>query len=125
MRCHKPLRSAHEGYAVILEELDELWEEIKRKDRDKKRMRAEAVQVAAMATRFLIDVCDIAWAQQPRSLKEENLRKMVEYAELAYEEAVKNVEKYDDNVRKLIACMPVLLDAVATIPEENAGRAGH
>lgn len=50
---------AHEGYAVILEELDELWELVKAKptfERDQA-MRAEAVQVAAMAVRFLRDVC--------------------------------------------------------------------
>ena len=51
--------SAHEGYAVIKEEFDELWEEIKKneKTRDPVRMRKEAVQVAAMALRFIEDVC--------------------------------------------------------------------
>ncbi len=51
--------SAHEGYAVILEEVDELKEEIwkKRKDRDKGAMRAECIQIAAMALRFIEDVC--------------------------------------------------------------------
>ena len=50
--------SAHEGYAVILEELDELWDEIKRKrsERSPERMRREAVQVAAMGLRFLVDL---------------------------------------------------------------------
>ena len=48
-----PFASAHEGYAVILEEVDEMWTEIKRNDI--KRAREEAVQVAAMAIRFLID----------------------------------------------------------------------
>lgn len=49
-----PMASAHEGYAVILEELDEMWDEVKANST--KRAREEAVQVAAMATRFLIDV---------------------------------------------------------------------
>jgi hypothetical protein len=49
-----PFASAHEGYAVILEELDELWQEVKHGSRA--RAREEAVQVAAMALRFLIDV---------------------------------------------------------------------
>ena len=49
-----PFASAHEGYAVILEELDELWQEIKHGTPD--RQREEAIQVAAMAIRFLIDV---------------------------------------------------------------------
>ncbi len=51
--------SAHEGYAVILEELDELKAEVwkNRKTRDVAKMRAEACQVAAMALRFMVDVC--------------------------------------------------------------------
>ena len=55
-----PFRSPHEGYAVLLEEMDELWDEVK-KDRTPgaiARMRGEAVQVAAMAIRFIEDVCD-------------------------------------------------------------------
>lgn len=55
-----PFHSAHEGYGVILEELDELWDEIKAKqgERSIEKMRAEAVQVAAMAMRFMMDICD-------------------------------------------------------------------
>jgi NTP pyrophosphatase (non-canonical NTP hydrolase) len=49
-----PFKSSHEGYAVILEEVDEMWDEIKRNDIDK--AREEALQVAAMAIRFLMDV---------------------------------------------------------------------
>ena len=55
---HPPFNSAHEGFAVIYEELDELWDEIKRQDQDKMAMRKEALQVAAMALRFIEDVCD-------------------------------------------------------------------
>lgn len=45
--------SVHEGYAVLLEEMDELWDDIKaNKDPSE-----EAIQVAAMALRFLVDVC--------------------------------------------------------------------
>ena len=58
-RAHSDFHSAHEGYAVILEELDELWSEIKHKTehRDMGAMREEAVQVAAMAVRFITDLC--------------------------------------------------------------------
>lgn len=52
--------SAHEGYAVLKEEFDELWEVIRLKQSNldrKKNMREEAVQVAAMALRFLKDCC--------------------------------------------------------------------
>lgn len=47
----------HEGYAVILEEVDELWREVQLGRR--KSMRNEAIQVAAMAIRFVVDVCDL------------------------------------------------------------------
>ena len=50
--------SAHEGYAVIAEELDELWMEVKKQhgpERDAA-MRREAIQVAAMALRFIEDL---------------------------------------------------------------------
>lgn len=57
---YRPMHSAHEGYAVIKEELDELWDEIKVKQLryDFGQMRKEAIQVAAMAMRFVLDVCD-------------------------------------------------------------------
>lgn len=48
-----PFNSAHEGYAVLLEEVDELWQEVKHGTT--RRQYEEAVQVAAMALRFLID----------------------------------------------------------------------
>lgn len=55
---HGPMKSAHEGYAVILEELDELWEEIKFKEPSEEFMRKEAIQIAAMAMRFILDVVE-------------------------------------------------------------------
>ena len=57
---HRPMASAHEGYAVLLEEVDELWDEVKkggRVPRDPVAMRKEAIAVAAMAIRFVQDVC--------------------------------------------------------------------
>ena len=55
---HRQFNSAHEGYAVILEELDELWEEVKKRRsfEDRTGMRKEALQVAAMALRFIYDL---------------------------------------------------------------------
>lgn len=50
--------NAHEGYAVLLEEVDELWENVKLNQKILTRneaMREEAIQVAAMAIRFIID----------------------------------------------------------------------
>lgn len=49
-----PFASPHEGYAVLLEEVDELWTEIKSHGPG---IEDEAIQVAAMALRFLVDVC--------------------------------------------------------------------
>lgn len=80
---HAPMRGPHEGYAVILEELDELWDEIKAwqpmpsdfmakaeefsitsatppehiaYSENMRRMRKEAMHVAAMALAFLLEV---------------------------------------------------------------------
>lgn len=55
-----PFNSAHEGYAVLAEEVDELWDHIKtnQKRRDLPAMRKEAMQVAAMALRFMGECCD-------------------------------------------------------------------
>lgn len=51
-----PLRSPHEGYAVLEEELLELRQEVFWGE--KALAREEAVQVAAMALRFIEDVFD-------------------------------------------------------------------
>ncbi len=56
----------HEGYAVLLEEVDELWELAKKNpvkmDRYdaviwRNKMYKEAIQIAAMAVRFASEVC--------------------------------------------------------------------
>lgn len=55
-RKHRNMYSTHEGYAVIKEELDELWDEVKKKRPDMDKLREEAIQVAAMAARFVADL---------------------------------------------------------------------
>lgn len=56
--------SAHEGYAVLLEEVEELKNEVfwgpSKPYGRAALMRAEAIQVAAMALRFIEDICDRA-----------------------------------------------------------------
>ena len=52
-RLHDRINSLHEGYAVILEGMGELWEIVKQKDsrRDLGHAYGELVQIAAMAMR--------------------------------------------------------------------------
>lgn len=48
----------HEGYAILLEEVDELWDEIKKNQKkyDLLAQKKEAIQVAAMAVRFAVEL---------------------------------------------------------------------
>lgn len=59
-----PFHSCHEGFAVIKEEYEELWEEIRLMKNSvnptkeqKEKARKEAVQLGAMAIRFIFDMC--------------------------------------------------------------------
>lgn len=49
-------KSPHEGFAIALEEMDGLWEEVKKKHHDNVAMRKEAIQTAAMLTRFIVEL---------------------------------------------------------------------
>lgn len=55
---HGPLNSAHEAYAVILEELDEFKAEVWKRTaaRDPAKMREELIQIAAMCARAAADL---------------------------------------------------------------------
>ncbi len=54
---HGPVNSIHEGYAVILEELDEVWDEVKKKtkERNLQELYKELIQVSAMAQKMAED----------------------------------------------------------------------
>jgi NTP pyrophosphatase (non-canonical NTP hydrolase) len=53
------LHSNHEGYAVIKEEVDELWDAIKKHKGTKgnKEIKSELIQIGAMVVRFLNNLC--------------------------------------------------------------------
>lgn len=55
---HGLFRSAHEAYGVLLEEVEEFWEEVRKKraDRSRERMRAELIQVAAVAVKAALSL---------------------------------------------------------------------
>lgn len=55
---HKPINSLHEGFAVLYEEVDELWDEVRKKpdDRNRGQVLAELIQIAAMARRIAEDL---------------------------------------------------------------------
>lgn len=55
---HGSFNGSHEGYAVLLEEIDELWGEVKKKERNFSAMEKECIQIAAMAIKFVEDICD-------------------------------------------------------------------
>lgn len=54
-----PFNSAHEGYAVVREEVDKLWQHVKVQQgkRDLDAMRREAIQAAAMLVAFASECC--------------------------------------------------------------------
>lgn len=61
---HGPMHSSHEAYATIKEELDEFWDDVKKKkpieanaqDRLRRNMKKELIQIAAMCCRTVIDL---------------------------------------------------------------------
>lgn len=57
---YQPIHSMHEGYGLIMEEIDEFFEHvcIKQTIRDHPKVHKELIQVAAMAFRTIIDVVD-------------------------------------------------------------------
>ena len=51
-------QSAHEGFAILYEEVDELWEAVREQHGPtrEEHLKKEAIQVAAMALAFLVEV---------------------------------------------------------------------
>ncbi|OLS27710.1 MAG: hypothetical protein HeimC2_10700 [Candidatus Heimdallarchaeota archaeon LC_2] len=55
---HKGLHSYHEGYAVLKEEIEELWDEIKKRSPVNDKLFKEAIQVGAMALAFIHELLE-------------------------------------------------------------------
>lgn len=57
---HPPQHSPHEGISVIKEEVDELWDHVKHDTGQTPEAFKEAVQIAAMGVRYVVDLggCD-------------------------------------------------------------------
>lgn len=57
-QMHAPIHSVHEAYAVLLEEVEELWDEVRKKPgaRSPARLVEELVQIAAVAWRAARDL---------------------------------------------------------------------
>jgi len=55
---HGKINSIHEGYAVILEEIDEVWDIVKKKDKERnfEDLLKELIQVGSMAQKMAEDV---------------------------------------------------------------------
>jgi hypothetical protein len=52
------INSFHEGYAIIKEEIEEFWDEVKKypKNFEPEKMKKELIQVAAMCVRIIDDL---------------------------------------------------------------------
>lgn len=71
-RKHPKFNSTHEGYAVLKEEVDEMWDEIKANNTENSL--DEAIQVAAMALSY---IADISTDEQLADLAERNAVKLI------------------------------------------------
>ncbi len=67
---NEPLNSPHEGWALIKQKVDGLWEEIKKNNTDnsKEAIMKEAAQIGAMAMRFMVDLGDDAQAAKTKQI---------------------------------------------------------
>lgn len=50
--------SHHEAYAVLKEEVDEYWDEVKKKNSNKENMKEEIIQIAAIAKAIYQDLLE-------------------------------------------------------------------
>lgn len=57
-KTHGPQSSYHEGYGILLEEVDELWDEVRKKTHNRNHLDTlkELVQIASCAQKMAEDV---------------------------------------------------------------------
>lgn len=55
-QVHGPIHSLHEGYGLLIEEVDELFEEIRCKNPDRSKLATELVQIASICHRIHDDL---------------------------------------------------------------------
>lgn len=55
---HTSMHSPHEGISVIREEFEELWDHVKADTGRTPEARKEALQLAAMAVRYIVDLIE-------------------------------------------------------------------
>lgn len=68
MRKFAPMHSPHEGHSVIREEFEELWKHVMENTGTTPAARAEAIQLAAMACRYVHDLCIESRASEPEAV---------------------------------------------------------
>lgn len=57
-KANGTFHNTHEGWAVLWEEVEELWDEVREKFPSQEKQLKEAIQSAAMAVRFVHDLID-------------------------------------------------------------------
>ena len=55
----RPLQSVHEGYAYMVDFVDDFFAAVKAHPRNWTKLRVEAVNVAALAVRFVVDITGV------------------------------------------------------------------
>lgn len=58
-QTHGGIRSLHEGYGVLIEEVAEFFDEVRKKTPDKMRLVEELAQIAATCERIANDNCGV------------------------------------------------------------------
>ena len=57
IRLHQGQNSLHGAHSILREEFEELWEEVRKKNPNLEATKDEAIQVAAMALRLILEHC--------------------------------------------------------------------